>query len=135
MHLEKHFVFSTRKIVFVKNQSFHVKIARAQAQFNTTLIWVTLKSCYVARYVLTVGKKFCLAVLFIINPIKLLTKNPFTVLFRIQYKIVGEPQFNSKMGYKKRLISTLNTVNNIQNQILFCNLFYLIHYNCRQFEA
>ncbi len=63
----------------VKNKSFHVKIARALAQFNTMLILLTLKSCYVARYVLTVGKEFCLAVLFIINPIKLLTKNPFTI--------------------------------------------------------
>jgi hypothetical protein len=79
MHLEKHSLFSARKIVSVKTKSFHVKIARALAQFNTTLIWLTLKSCYVARYVMTVGKKFRLAVLFIINPLKLLTKNPFTV--------------------------------------------------------
>ncbi len=79
MHFEKHFLFSTQKIVSVKNRSFHVKIARALVQFNTTLTWLTLRSCYVARYVLTVGKKFCFAVLFIINPIKLLTKNPFTV--------------------------------------------------------
>jgi hypothetical protein len=79
MHLEKHSLFSARKIVSVKYKRFRVKIARALVQFKTTLLWLTLKSCYVARYVLTVGKKFCLAVLFIINPIKLLTKNPFTV--------------------------------------------------------
>jgi hypothetical protein len=91
MHLEKHFLFRTRKIVSVKNKSCHVKIARALAQFKTTLIWLTLKSCYVARYVLTVGIKFCLAVLFIINPIKLLTKNPFTVKDIYLNKIVGEP--------------------------------------------